>query len=645
MSEAPCIQRFATHVAKEKVPVTMLSETKYVQTDQNATSNPVLVSYQDQLIKLRGQLTVEQSTRLYSLIGAWVCVALAIIVVATALTHTTVPLVLAVLPTAVSLMLYRVYMSSGRRWKEVAQEIDYFERGTMRLNATWQGQGEAGMEFAREGHLYQSDLNILGKGSLFELLCTTRSVFGAERLAAYLLDPVEHEESKKRQEAIKELRDHNHLREQIHRLGDHRSDDSGVGSFANWFGMTPLVMHPVIRHLLLLSTIVCVVLGLGIFSKALLWSQWMPLLLIVIVAQTSVAGLLFNKIRPRLRQLRLLTNSFTVLHGGLSLMETQKFESPKLQELTKRIQSTHASAEVRKIERLARFLDQREKLELYAISLLLVVATQLVLAMENWRRTNQNNFMGWVDAWAEFEALQALAGYAFEQTCTVFPELVEGTARFEAKQLGHPLLDAARCVCNDVDLDIQSRFYLVSGSNMAGKSTFLRSIGLNAVIALAGGPVRAVSASLSQLTVCASLAITDSLLDGRSRFLAEVERLGAMIASNQSDKPILFLIDEVFSGTNSQDRKAAAESVIDRLLENGAIGAISTHDLALAEIAEDTKRAGILVHMESRNPEDPLDFDYLVRPGIATRSNAMAIVRMIALVKVRSIQEKSRKPY
>jgi len=580
-------------------------------------------------------LTIEQSTRLYAFLGAWVCVALTIIVVATALIHTTVPLVLAVLPATVSLALYRVYVSSGRRWKGIAQEIEYFERGIMRLTATWQGQGNAGMEFVREGHLYQSDLNILGEGSLFELLCTTRSMFGAERLASYLLEPVGQKESKERQEAIKELRGHNHLREQIHRLGDHRSDDSGVGSFSNWFGMTPLVIHPVIRHLLFLSTSVCVVLGLGIFSKALLWSRWMPLLLSLIVAQTAVAGLLFNKIRPRLQQLRLLTNSFTVLHGGFSLLEHQDFESPKLQELTKRIRSTNASAEVRKIEKLARLLDQREKLELYAISLLLVVATQLVLAMENWRRTNQKDFMGWVDAWAEFEALQALAGYAFEQTCTVFPELVEGPAIFEAKQLGHPLLDATRCVCNDVDLGMHSRFYLVSGSNMAGKSTFLRSIGLNSVIALAGGPVRAVSARLSQLTVCASLAITDSLLDGRSKFLAEVERLGAMIASNQPGKPILFLIDEVFSGTNSQDRKAAAESVIDTLLENGAIGAISTHDLALAELAEDPERAGLLVHMESSNPEDPLDFDYLVRPGVATRSNAMAIVRMIAMVKAR----------
>jgi len=281
-------------------------------------------------------------------------------------------------------------------------------------------------------------------------------------------------------------------------------------------------------------------------------------------------------------------------------------------------------------------LDQREKPQFYLLSLLLAVGTQLILAMDSWRAACQNNFPGWVDAWAEFEALQAIASYAFEQPGCIFPELVECAPMFEAEQLGHPLIEASRCVCNDVAFNDQSRFYLVTGSNMSGKSTFLRAIGLNTVIALAGGPVRASSARLSHLSICASLAITDSLLEGRSKFLAEVERLGAMIASNQSGKPILFLIDEIFSGTNSQDRKIAAESVIHTLLNGGAVGAISTHDLALTEMADDPAKAGVLVHMESNNPDDPLDFDYLVKPGVSMRSNAMAIVRMLGISTIRT---------
>ena len=616
--------------------MSMSNEANRIPPVTTSRENHVLALYEAQISVLRVRLTAEQSTRLYALIGTMLCAALTAAAIALFILHATLPIFLATLPVACALALWSRYVSSGKRWKRIVQEIDYFERGVRRLTASWQGKGETGQEFAREKHLYQSDLNILGEGSLFELLCTTRSRVGAERLATYLLDPVDQDESRRRQEAVKELTGFNHLREEIHRLGDYRSDDCSIGSFDKWFSMVPLIVHPIVRYVLLLSSSATVFVGLGIVARTLLWTQWTPLLVSLIVAQTAIAGLLLKKTRPRLHQLRLITNAFTVLHGGLSLMGQQNFKSPKLQELTERVRSTNAAAHVRRIERLARLLDQREKMEFYAVSLLSVVATQVVLAMESWRASYQNDFMGWVDAWAEFEALQALAGYAFEQPCTVFPELLRDDPAFEAQRLGHPLLEVGCCICNDVELNTRSRFYLVSGSNMAGKSTFLRAIGLNAVIALAGGPVRATSARLSQLTVCASLAITDSLLEGRSKFLAEVERLGAMIASNDTGKPILFLIDEIFSGTNSQDRKAAAQSVIYTLLEGGAVGAISTHDLALTEMTKDPAKGGILVHMESNNPDDPLDFDYLVKPGVSTRSNAMAIVRMIGLSKTRS---------
>ncbi|MDW5265658.1 MULTISPECIES: hypothetical protein [Acidobacteriaceae] len=227
--------------------------------------------------------------------------------------------------------------------------------------------------------------------------------------------------------------------------------------------------------------------------------------------------------------------------------------------------------------------------------------------------------------------MQAIAGYAFEQPGTIFPELVDGDPVFEAVRLGHPLLDSKRCVCNDIVLNAQSRFYLITGSNMAGKSTMLRTVGLNTVMALAGGPVRASGARLSHLTVCASLAVTDSLLEGKSKFLAEVARLSESIALSRSGEPVLFLIDEILSGTNSKDRIDAAEAVVKILILGGAVGAVSTHDLALSRILDDATLAGALVHMESDNPDDPLDFDYLLKPGVSRKSNALAIVRMMGI--------------
>ena len=224
--------------------------------------------------------------------------------------------------------------------------------------------------------------------------------------------------------------------------------------------------------------------------------------------------------------------------------------------------------------------------------------------------------------------MNALAGYAHENPASTFPEFSTGTdARFEAQALGHPLLPEEACVLNDVHLSTQCRFYVVSGSNMSGKSTLLRAMGLNAVLASAGAPVRAQVLRLSKLSVCASLSVVDSLLQGKSKFLAEVDRLRQMVTAAEGT-PVLFLIDEILSGTNSRDRRVAAEAVVRTLVQRGAIGALSTHDLALTEIAESEGLEGANVHMGSRDGSDPMDFDYRLKPGVTTESNALAIARM-----------------
>jgi DNA mismatch repair ATPase MutS len=238
----------------------------------------------------------------------------------------------------------------------------------------------------------------------------------------------------------------------------------------------------------------------------------------------------------------------------------------------------------------------------------------------------------WLEAWGEFEALLALATYAAEHEENVWPEIVEGAALFEAKGMVHPLLWRADAVANDVALGEGVQFLLISGSNMAGKSTLLRAMGANAVLALAGASVPANGLSMSALQIGASLAINDSLAEGKSKFLAEVERLRDLLALAR-DKPgeSLFLIDEVFSGTNSLDRRVAAEAVLRGLLAAGAIGALSTHDLALAELAQIVSLGGRNVHMASPDESDPLGFDYLLKAGVNRTTNGLAIVRLLGL--------------
>ena len=591
--------------------------------------NEVLTSYKARLATLQTSLVHEQSKRLYTLVATVTLSLLAALFLFLVLNRALLPIYVPWLALGAALFSLQRYSESGRSWQSLSQEIAYFERGILRLTMDWQGKGDTGLEFSRANHLYEGDLNILGEGSLFQLLSTTRSHLGSERLAQYLLDPVSHEESVRRQDAVKELKSFSSLREKIHRVGDYRSDDCRRDNFSAWFQLSSLIVSRWLRLLLLFSSGCSVIIAIGMLSQTLTLEPWFVPLLSLILFQVLVAGIFFSRTRPRLAKLRLITNAFTVLRGGLMLMEQSTFQSPKLRELTDFVRAENASAQVRKIEKLVRLLDQREKLGFYALALLLAVGSQLVFAMDSWRALHQADFLRWVEAWAEFEALQALAGYAFEQAETCFPELLQGEPIFEADQLGHPLLEPARCVPNDVTLNRDSRFYLVSGSNMAGKSTFLRAIGLNTVLALAGGPVRGSSVRLSQLVVCASLSITDSLLEGTSKFLAEVQRLGAMIETSRKTGRVLFLIDEILSGTNSEDRRTAAESTVDDLLADGAVGAVSTHDLSLTEIAGNPERQGVLVYMESNNPEDPLAFDYRVKPGISRQTNALAILRMV----------------
>jgi DNA mismatch repair ATPase MutS len=321
-----------------------------------------------------------------------------------------------------------------------------------------------------------------------------------------------------------------------------------------------------------------------------------------------------------------MSTETSVLREGLQILEQQRFESAKLRQLAEQVRGSSRS--IRKLDRLLDAIGQRDKDWFYLPSRALLAGTQLCMAIEQWRTDHGVELTVWMRAWADFEALNALAAYSFENPDNTFPEFVNTAAHFEAEGLGHPLLPHASCVVNDVALNRECPVYVISGSNMSGKSTLLRTIGLNAVLAFAGAPVRARALRLSGLSIFASLSVVDSLLNGKSKFLAEVHRLRQAIESAVPDKPVLFLVDEIFGGTNSRDRRIAAEAVVRTLVNRGAIGVLSTHDLTLTEIVKAPGISGLNMHMASRNERDPLEFDYRLKPGITTETNALAIARM-----------------
>jgi len=286
-----------------------------------------------------------------------------------------------------------------------------------------------------------------------------------------------------------------------------------------------------------------------------------------------------------------------------------------------------ASRRIAQLGRLADWLEAQHNPFFALFAPLLLWTTQLAFAIEAWRATAGSAIARWFDVVGEFEALCALAGYAYENPLDPFPEVVSERPCFAGEALGHPLMGVNQCVRNDVCLGGELRLLVVSGSNMSGKSTLLRTVGINAVLALAGGPVRARRLRISPLVVGATLRVQDSLHAGRSRFYAEIIRIRQFLDMAKGSPPLLFLLDEFLLGTNSHDRRLGAEAVIRSLLDCGAIGLITTHDLALAEIADRLAPRAANVHFEDQFEDRTLTFDYRMRPGIVTTSNALALMR------------------
>ncbi len=501
-----------------------------------------------------------------------------------------------------------------------------YDAGVLRLTDSWQGEGLSGEEFAPPEHVYASDLNVFGTGSLFELLCTARTAIGRRRLAHLLLGPAPLEECRKRQDAVVELRERRDLFDRVAVLGEASFTEAKWETFVQWLDSPPVSFSPFWLPFALAGVCVAAVLVLVASIGSVEWAQVLPALEAVLALHLGAGWLLRERVARIADGAAAISVDIPVLREGLQLLAGQKFHAERLRELAASAQDSAAS--IVRLARLLGILDECNKDWCYVPGRVLLIRHLSCIAIERWRAANGPALREWMAAWGEFEALLALGNYAFENPAHTMPVLAAEGVRFEARALGHPLLAADRCVPNDVAIGGEWRFYIVSGSNMSGKSTLLRSIGLNAVLAFAGAPVRAVSLCLSELATCASLSVTDSILNGKSRFLAEVDRIRQTIELAAQGRPVLFLVDEIFSGTNSRDRRAAAEAVVRTLVEKGAIGALSTHDIALTEIATAQGLVGTNMHMGSKGQGDPLDFDYVLKEGVTQEANALAIARL-----------------
>jgi DNA mismatch repair ATPase MutS len=323
--------------------------------------------------------------------------------------------------------------------------------------------------------------------------------------------------------------------------------------------------------------------------------------------------------------------------GLLERVERERFTSPRLAALERALitDGVPPSRRIKQLRSLVSWLDSTHNLFFAPFASVLLLKPQLALAINRWHRAYGPAVGTWLRVVGELEALSAIATYAYEHPADPFPSIVEGAPLYEAISLGHPLLAEAMAVRNDVLLggprSGAPQVLVVSGSNMSGKSTLLRVVGVNAVLALAGAPVRATSLRLSPVAIGATLKIEDSLQEGHSRFYTEILRIRSIVDLTKGGGAVLFLLDEILHGTNSYDRRIGAEAIVRALVSRGAIGLVTTHDLALTELTATLGPAAANVHFEDRIEDGKMVFDYTMRPGVVERSNALALMRAVGL--------------
>ncbi|MCA9709134.1 MAG: DNA mismatch repair protein MutS, partial [Myxococcales bacterium] len=320
-----------------------------------------------------------------------------------------------------------------------------------------------------------------------------------------------------------------------------------------------------------------------------------------------------------------------VLARVLACLEGERFEEPTLQGLQATLVEGErsASAAIRGLARLLGWAEAARSQIFAPVAFVLAWSVHFSLAIERWRQRHGPAIERWLAALGRLEALAAFSAYAYEHPEDPFPTLEPGAPVLEGEDLGHPLLPEARCVRNPVQLDGEAPARIVSGSNMSGKSTYLRTVGVNVVLALAGAPVRARRLRLSRLRIGATLRVQDSLQQGASRFFAEIERLRDVVTQADEGPGVLFLLDEILHGTNSHDRRIGGHAIVKALLDRGALGLVTTHDLALAAGTDDPRV--INVHFVDELRDGTLRFDYRLHPGVVRTSNALALMEAVGL--------------
>ena len=498
-----------------------------------------------------------------------------------------------------------------------------------RLNLTLDGFDQ-GTEFAEEEHPYAYDLDIFGRHSLFQLLNRTGTPKGKMLLAQSLKTHASPDEIAARQAAVAELRNQTNWRQdfQVRPRVSKAPEGAANDWVLQWLRRAENLVHP-----------------WAIYFTFLLWGAFAAVLLLVFSSQISFYWLFaFNVIStlailPRAKKLGEFAENMAKANALLSAyskllkdIESHSFQSPYLADLRARLLAvqTAPSQVIRKLNGITDHLENRRNLFYIILNAFLMLDIFLIGSAERWKSKFGHLLEDWLDIIAEFEVIASMAAFAQANPDYSFPKISEENHHFSASALGHPLIRKDKCVANDFSLYGKGSIALITGSNMAGKSTFLRTAGLNLVLAQAGCPVYAAAMVFSPCDVFSSMRTKDNLEENVSTFYAELLRINRLIQKVNDSKPTFFLLDEILRGTNSHDRLLGAKGLIRQLNQSNAFGLVSSHDVELAQLSDEIP--GLINHsFHSSIAGNELMFDYKIRQGVCTNFNAVVLMQKMGI--------------
>ncbi len=489
-----------------------------------------------------------------------------------------------------------------------------------------------GSGYLPKEHPYAADIDVFGHASLYQFINRTSSELGAAQLADWLLNPANPEEIMERQVAINELKVKMNWRQNIQAFGRETAVKRSTFNRLMSWGQEPTIFlqfqHWKWLRFLLPAIVISVVTGAI--------AGWLPMnIMYLCLLLFAVLAYQINKIvSPLHDKLSRIVDEMDSLSLSIAAIENEKFLTPLAIRLQQKYiaENNRASIKTKKLQKILDRLDIRYNIVISApLNLLLLWNLQQALDLERWKKQHAAEIENWFHALATFEALNSFAVIHFNNPDWCFPTMHNEHFYIEAEELGHPLINKNKRENNFIQMDKKGELMLVTGSNMAGKSTYLRSVGINVVLAMAGSTVCATRFRLSPVQLISSMRIADNLEESTSTFYAELKKLKTVIDLVNKGEKVFILLDEILRGTNSLDRHTGSEALIKQLIKQNAAGIIATHDLALAEIKSDFPENILNYHFDVQVNGEELFFDYKLKPGVCTSLNASILMKKIGI--------------